>query len=380
MTLEVTHVRKLTRITVDDIDSLARGAAILGTGGGGDPYVGGLLARKAIEEYGPVELVSVEDLADDAFIVPIAAIGAPTVSVEKLDTVENLSLTIKKLAATLNRVATHTACLEIGGSNSMLPIVAAAQLGIPLIDGDLIGRAFPEIQMGMAPLYGIQASPMALADEKGNSLVIEAIDSFWGERFARQASIEMGCNAFNSTYAMTGAQARESFVAGSMSFAITIGDAVANAQHNNLNPCDVLAETLRGRIVHLGKVTDLQRQTTGGFAKGQATIEGMGADAGSILSLHFQNEHLLATKDGTVVTTTPDLIIVVDAESAEPITTENLRYGQRVCVLTGPSDPRWHTTEGLELAGPGYFGYGVPSHRWDGTPEEHTESIERYRV
>ena len=50
MTLEVTHVRKLTRITVDDIDSLARGAAILGTGGGGDPYVGGLLARKAIEE------------------------------------------------------------------------------------------------------------------------------------------------------------------------------------------------------------------------------------------------------------------------------------------------------------------------------------------
>ncbi len=380
MTLEVAHGRKLKKITVEDIDSLARGAAILGTGGGGDPYIGALLAKQAIEEFGPVELVSLEDLADDAFIVPIAAIGAPTVAVEKLDTVENLYLTIEKLAASMNRTATHTACLEIGGSNSMLPIVAAAQLGIPLIDGDLIGRAFPEIQMGMAPLYGIHATPMALADEKGNTLVIEAIDSFWAERFARQASIEMGCNAFNSTYAMTGAQARECFVAGSMSFAITIGDAVAMAQHNNLNPCDVLAETLNGRIVHLGKVADLQRQTTGGFAKGQAMIEGMGPDSGSVLSLHFQNEHLLATKDGTVVTTTPDLIIVVDAESAEPVTTENLRYGQRLCILTAPSDPRWHTTEGLQLAGPGYFGYGVPSHRWDGTPEEHTESIERYRA
>ncbi|MBB6406044.1 DUF917 domain-containing protein [Arthrobacter sp. AZCC_0090] len=380
MTLELTHVHKLTRITADDIDSLARGAAILGTGGGGDPYIGALLARQAIEEFGPVELVSVEDLADDAFIVPVAAIGAPTVAVEKVDSVENLTLTIKQLSASFNRVATHTACAEIGGSNSMLPIVAAAQLGIPLVDGDLIGRAFPEIQMGMPTMYGIPASPMVLADEKGNTLVIKGIDSFWGERFARQASIEMGCNAFNATYAMTGAQARGCFVAGSMSLAITIGDAVVNAQHNNLNPCDVLAETLRGRIIHVGKVTDLQRQTTGGFAKGQAMIEGMGSDSGAVLSLHFQNEHLLAIKDGTVVTTTPDLIIVVDAESAEPVTTENLRYGQRLCILTAPSDPRWHTTEGLKLAGPGYFGYGVPSHRWDGTPEEHTESIERYRA
>ncbi len=108
MTLEVAHGRKLKKITVEDIDSLARGAAILGTGGGGDPYIGALLAKQAIEEFGPVELVSLEDLADDAFIVPISAIGAPTVAVEKLDTVENLYLTIEKLAASMNRTATHT--------------------------------------------------------------------------------------------------------------------------------------------------------------------------------------------------------------------------------------------------------------------------------
>ena len=35
------------RITADSIRGLARGAAVLGTGGGGDPYIGSLLARQA---------------------------------------------------------------------------------------------------------------------------------------------------------------------------------------------------------------------------------------------------------------------------------------------------------------------------------------------
>lgn len=71
--------------------------------------------------------------------------------------------------------------------------------------------------------------------------------------------------------------------------------------------------------------------------------------------------------------TTPDLIIVLDAESGEPITTEALRYGQRVRVIAAPSDPRWHSAEALAMVGPGYFGYDLPSHRFDGTAERTLE-------
>lgn len=39
-------------ITEQDIDDLAVGAAVLGTGGGGDPYIGKLLAKAAIENTG----------------------------------------------------------------------------------------------------------------------------------------------------------------------------------------------------------------------------------------------------------------------------------------------------------------------------------------
>ena len=64
-------------------------------------------------------------------------------------------------------------------------------------------------------------------------------------------------------------------------------------------------------------------------------------------------------RDGSVLASTPDLIMLFDADSGEPITTESLRYGFRVSVLGAPCDPRWRTPEGLALVGPHYFGYDV---------------------
>src|SRR4030095_1635600 len=71
-------------VTLDHVQDLARGAAILGTGGGGDPYLGALMLRQAIEDLGPIELVDVESVDDDAFLAPFGMMGAPTVIIEKI--------------------------------------------------------------------------------------------------------------------------------------------------------------------------------------------------------------------------------------------------------------------------------------------------------
>ncbi|NED80274.1 DUF917 domain-containing protein, partial [Streptomyces sp. SID11233] len=112
--------------------------------------------------------------------------------------------------------------------------------------------------------------------------------------------------------------------------------------------------------VFTGKVADVQRATAGGFARGSARLTGLGDDSGAVLELAFQNENLVAVRDGEVVVSVPDLICVLDSDSGEPVTTESLRYGLRVSVLGVPCDPRWRTPEGLALAGPGYFGYAHP--------------------
>ena len=75
------------------------------------------------------------------------------------------------------------------------------------------------------------------------------------------------------------------------------------------------------------------------------------------MSLLFQNEFLLARQGKKVLATTPDLIVVLDLESGEPVTGELLRYGLRVAVLGIPCVSQWRTDAGLKLVGPRYFGY-----------------------
>ena len=93
--------------------------------------------------------------------------GAPTVMVEKLPSLERSTAPVRALAQYLGRTLTHIACAEAGGVNSTIPIAAAAALGLPLIDADGMGRAFPELQMVLPTLYGIDRIPAGDQRRKG---------------------------------------------------------------------------------------------------------------------------------------------------------------------------------------------------------------------
>jgi DUF917 family protein len=234
-----------------------------------------------------------------------------------------------------------------------VPFVTAAELGLPVVDADGMGRAFPEVQMVLCTLAGVQAAPLALADEKGNSLVMRTISNTWAERFARTATVEMGCSAMMAVYALSGAQLEEAMVPGTITLCEELGALIREQREAHGDGVGAVIERMRGRELISGKVVDVARRTEGGFARGEALIAGEGRS----LRLHFQNEHLLAVLDDEVAASTPDLIVVLDAETGEPVTTEGLRYGQRVVALGAPCDARWRFPEGLALAGPRVFGY-----------------------
>jgi uncharacterized protein len=148
-------------------------------------------------------------------------------------------------------------------------------------------------------------------------------------------------------------------VPGTIGLAEELGRLVRETRAMHEDAVEAVVERLNGFRVFTGKIADVARRTETGFARGEAKIEGTGDDLGSTLELRFQNEHLAALRDGQIVVSVPDLIIVLDAETGEPITTEELRYGFRVTVIATPCDRRWRTDAGLELAGPRYFGYEI---------------------
>ena len=342
-------------VKADALGDLAYGCAVLGAGGGGDPLIGSMMALQAIEDFGPVEVLRLEELPDGDLVMPCGMIGAPTVSIEKIGNgAEGRRLRDRVEAITGRRVAALMAA-EIGGSNGMVPLAWAAELGIPVVDADGMGRAFPEVQQVTMYLAGISPNPCVMTDERGNTLVIESIGGRWVERIARAIATEFGARASSAEYLMTVAEAKAGgAVRGTVSLAIEIGRTIREAQDDPI--ADLLALVRGVRLIE-GKVVDIERRTTGGFARATAEVAGVGADTGRSLSLQIQNENLVAREDGHVVASTPDLISVLDTQSAEAITTERVRYGQRVTVIAFPCDPVWRSEIGLATAGPRAFGY-----------------------
>ncbi len=340
-----------------NIENIALGAAVLGTGGGGDPYIGMLMAKKAIRDYGPVELYTLDELDDDDLIVPTAMMGAPTVMVEKMPNGDDIINAFQAVGKFIGKPIRATMSIEAGGMNSVVPIYLAARLRLPMVDCDGMGRAFPELQMVTHTIYGIDATPMAMSDERGNTVLMETVSNQWTETFARSVTVDMGAMAMIALYAATVRELKESAIIGTMSKAEIIGETIRSARVNEVDPVKTVRESVGGFEVFKGKISDVERRTEAGFAKGDAFMEGIDEYAGQRLQLSFQNEHLMVRIDGEPRVTVPDLIAVLDIDTGEPITTESMRYGYRVAVIGIPCDPKWRTPKGLALVGPGYFGY-----------------------
>jgi DUF917 family protein len=243
---------------------------------------------------------------------------------------------------------------EIGGANGLLPIAWAARVGLPLVDADGMGRAFPEVPQVTMHLAGISPSPAVMTDERGNLIVFRAISGLWIERMERAAAVEFGGAASSTEFSLTAAQARTATVRDSVSLAIRIGEAVAHADGSPV--AALIAEMGAFRLL-TGKVSDVERHTTRGFVRGSVVVEGLGDEAGRLLRLELQNENLVALERGRVLASVPDLISVLDSETADAIVTERIAYGQRVTVIAFPCDPVWRTGPGLAVAGPRAFGY-----------------------
>jgi uncharacterized protein len=334
--------------------ALARGCAVLGTGGGGDPRIGLLLALQALEEAGPTELVDLDDLPDEALIMPCGMVGAPTVHIEKIENGGEGAVLREHLERLTDRRVAALMPAEIGGSNGLLPLCWAGRMGLPVVDADGMGRAFPLIPQVTMHLAGIDPNPGVMTDERGNVLVFRAISGVWMERLERSAAVEFGGAGAATEYPMTVGQARDATVRGTYTLAIEIGNALTAAVGD---PMAALVAVTGGFPLLSGKVTDVERRTTKGFVRGSVVIEGLGDDAGRLLRLEIQNENLVALEQGRVLASVPDLITVLDSETADAIATERVRYGQRVTVIAMPCAPIWRSDFGLEMAGPRAFGY-----------------------
>ncbi len=347
----------MRKIGLNEIEDIALGASLLGAGGGGDPYYGKLMAIGAIKECGPVELISPDEVPDDAIIMPIAMMGAPTVLCEKGTNGNEYKVIYEMVSQYLGKQVYAVMPMEAGGVNSMLPLAAAARLGLPMVDCDGMGRAFPELQMVTFTIGGVSATPMALTDEKGNSVIFNTITNKWTEELARAVTMSCGGSVTCSLYIMNGATMKSFGVKNIVTRSEMLGKAIRDVKnHNDMTPEEAFLKASEGYRIFKGKIADVLRETNGAFNLGRIKLEGIGNYRGQKAEVTFQNENLAAVVNDEILATVPDLICLVDTETFIPVTTEALKYGKRVMVVGLKCYEMWRTKEGLDLVGPRYFG------------------------
>lgn len=342
----------------DDLEALEIGSGILGTGGGGNPYIGKLRARQVLRAGYDLCIQPLDTLRDEASVVPLGGIGAPLVSFERIKEGREGLRCLRALEQRLGFAADAIGCEEIGGQNSMEPLVIGALAGLPVVDGDGMGRAFPEMQMTTYAIYGHRSTPSVMCDPHGNIVIFDhAITEKWHEIMARACVVAQGGASVLASAPMTGAFMKRYAIPHTYTQAIDLGRAVIEARRTHADPIEAICTREGGRHVFSGKITDLQRHFKGGFNVGVAQISGLDAFAGSSAEIVIQNEFLIFSRDGEMQVCVPDLVVVLDLESGLPLTTEVLRYGQRVAILALPSHPLLRTDSALEVIGPAAFGH-----------------------
>jgi len=348
----------MDKLTLDTLENFLRGTAFLGTGGGGDPYVGGLMLRQELEKGAECKIIKGSEVSDDDLIVPIAVMGAPTVIVERLPNAKSCIKALRKMEELMGKKATALIGAEVGGINGTLPFILSSYTGLPVIDGDGMGRAFPELQMCTFGVYGVSCSPVIVRDEKDNEIIVNAENNLASENFARVICMQMGTKSEIALYPMSGKQMKDTAVHHTCTLAYEVGKSIRDARDNGTNPVNGLIDYFKNsfdkrfcKLLFEGKITDVHRESTDGWAKGTIKLTSL-KDSNKEMTVQLQNEWLIAFIDGKPVAMVPDLICLVDLETAEPITAEAARYGQRVNVIGVSVPANMRTKEALDTFGP----------------------------
>jgi len=350
----------MNELAPDDIEALAVGAWILGTGGGGSPYLGLLNMRRLYADGHRVSLISPLDLADEDWVAIVSNMGAPLVGQERLADSGNIARAVEIQEGLLGAKFRAVMPLEIGGGNGIQPLMAAAHLGRPVVDADTMGRAYPEAQMTSVAVGGLRPYPCVLYDPRGIEAVVTRVPSWkWMERVSRKICVELGSIASTCKAPRTGREVKDWGIHFTVSKAIAIARRVREAQRRHEDPVAAILDEGRGKLLFRGKVVDVARRTTEGYLRGRAVIDGLDEDRGSRLEIAFQNEWVVAWRDAAPVAMSPDLICVLDTVSGEAFGTETIGYGRRVSVVVLPAPPVFLSAAGLEHVGPRAFGYDL---------------------
>lgn len=320
----------LTSITASQVPALAAGAMLLGSGGGGAVTVPETLLRHRL---GQIDVLPVEELDPDALVVHLGIVGAPDVHNERLVDPADMATAARAVESHLGQRLAAVGVIEIGGMNGPTALVGALELGLPVVDGDLMGRAFPRIAMSTLAIAGLPAAPLALVAPGGDTTLVTRSSPRRVEALVASTVQAMGGAAAMAIFPTSAGALAEHGVAGSLSTCVALGEALLATGHAGAH---AIVEALGGRVLVEGSVDEIH--TRAGSAPGSITVS---TRSGSVARIDHLDEFLAVSRDGEVLACTPEVLNALDSSTLRPVGPEQIRPGQAVVIFALPALYEW---------------------------------------
>ena len=340
-------------LTREEVEDLVVGATILGVGGGGGPAKGLARLLEVMDSGGRLVIASLDEFQDEDLLASPYFVGSvatlETKASRKTTVIDPVAEAVSLLESRLGRKLAGTVASEIGGGNTAACLAIAGKLGIPMVDGDLMGRAGPELHQSTMQIFNFSMAPSAIVSESGNRILVESyasIDDY--ESIARYVSVVSEGHAAVVDSPLTKDKAQECVIQGTVSKCIAIGRTRRIALKENKDPvAAVLGDLPNGRLLMEGKVEKYSWRDEKGFLLGEATVEGTGKWGKKMFRSWIMNEHIMGWLNDKPTVMPPDLFMFLEPSSGLGVTNDRLKEGMEVAIVgaashkSGANHPAW---------------------------------------
>jgi DUF917 family protein len=328
----------MSKLALDErlAEAAVLGGAVLGGGGGGDMADGLERATFAVRMGSP-SLWSLDELDEDDLVITASGVGAPAAAekfVRPVDHIKSLEILIDARPMDLAGIIAN----ENGAGSGVNGWLQAAVFGLPMVDAPANGRAHPTGLMGAMGLHRLENYRTIQSAVGGNpeanrylEMVVEG-NLGVAANMVRQASVQAGGIVAVSRDPVTAAYLRERAAPGGTSQAIKVGEAMMAARDQGPAAIiNAITTTLGGQVACQGQVADLRLETVGGYDIGHLMVEGDRRG-----ELTFWNEFMTLEFDAKREATFPDLITLLSLDTGMPVSSAEVKQGNKVGVLLVP--------------------------------------------
>lgn len=349
-------------LTRQNLEDILFGAVILGAGGGGDIAEGRAMIDTALAAGKSFDLVSVDDVPDEALIctpyllgtiTPLSAEEEHTYAGLRFSDTDPLLQAYAEFQDHLGQEFYGTTPCELGGSNTAAAFFPAVMNGHKIIDADPAGRAVPEITHSTYYLAGLPAAPIYAVNQFGESFLIDKVkDDQRAETLVRALSQVSRNTIAAIDHALPMRDLRDVLIPGTISKAMRLGQICRDAMARGADTAGEVAVAGGGAVVFSGRVSSVTYKSDQGFTIGQITL----TNGAQTMDVSVKNENMACWLDGAVLATVPDLICLFERTSGAPVANPDVVEGQDIAVVILPAPAPFRSEKGLAVFGPAYAG------------------------